>query len=66
MTAAKTIGVASAGGAHFVVVDGCLIGEAHKTNAAAWRAADRLANDHLSSAERRADWVADRIIRGDP
>lgn len=66
MSAAKTIGVASANGQHFVVVDGAIVGEAHGTNSSAWREADRLANEHVSSAERRSDWIADRIIRGDP
>jgi len=63
---AQTIGVASAKGLHFVVLNGELVGDGYSTNAEAWRQADRLANEHLSSAERRSDWIADRITRGQP
>lgn len=36
------------------------------TNAEAWRAADRLADSPVSTAENRADWISSKILSSGP
>ncbi|RWH55452.1 hypothetical protein [Mesorhizobium sp.] len=36
------------------------------TNAEAWRAADRLENSPVSPAEKRADWISNKILSSGP
>lgn len=51
----------------FVVVDGGLtLAGPFPTNAEAWRAADRRNNEPISPAEKRADWIATKILSRGP
>ena len=39
----------------------------HDSNAQAWRAADRAANELLNKSEDRSEWVTNQILRtGEP
>lgn len=55
------------GGGGFVVVDGgeTLAGP-FPTNAEAWRALDRMEGEPISPAEKRADWISNKILSAGP
>lgn len=54
--------VVSAPDGHVVVNHaGKILAGPFPTNAAAWRALDRMSGDPISPAEKRADWGASRV-----
>lgn len=51
----------------FVVVDGVsILAGPFPTSAEAWRAADRLEGEPISPAEKRADWISNKILSAGP
>ncbi|RWE60614.1 hypothetical protein [Mesorhizobium sp.] len=51
----------------FVVVDGDkVLAGPFPTSAEAWRAADRLDGSPISPAEKRADWISNKILSSGP
>ncbi|TJU87603.1 MAG: hypothetical protein E5Y15_08355 [Mesorhizobium sp.] len=51
----------------FVVVDGDkVLAGPFPTNAEAWRASDRMDGSPVSPAEKRADWIATKILSSGP
>lgn len=51
----------------FTVIDGATtLAGPFPTNAEAWRAADRLEGSPISPAEKRADWISNKILSSGP
>ncbi|WP_434723063.1 hypothetical protein [Mesorhizobium sp. RIZ17] len=49
-------------GGFVVVADAQTVAGPYPTNADAWRALDRLEGDPISPAEKRADWISNKIL----
>ncbi|TIP06638.1 MAG: hypothetical protein E5X72_00030 [Mesorhizobium sp.] len=54
--------VIEAGGGWLVVDGDATLAGPFSTNAEAWRAVDRLEGSPISPAEKRADWIASKIL----
>ncbi|TPJ56805.1 hypothetical protein, partial [Mesorhizobium sp. B2-6-7] len=51
----------------FIVADGAAtLAGPFPTNSEAWRAADRLEGSPISPAEKRADWISNKILSAGP
>lgn len=61
-----TVVQASDGGGWVVVSRGETLAGPFPTNAEAWRAADRLEGSPISPAEKRSDWISNKILSKGP